>query len=101
MKRQEDTDMMDQNQNQGTTPKRKVTSRQIVALTGVVLLALLYIVTLLVAIFAPETSFNLFMICLVCTIIVPLIAWFYSWMYARSTGKRAVGDAPESIQKKE
>lgn len=74
----------------------KITSRQIVALIGVILLVLLYVTTLLVAIFAPQDCFNLFMICLVCTIIVPLIAWFYSWMYARRTGKKAIGDVRDT-----
>lgn len=93
--------MTDLNQNQGTPSKRKMTSKQIVALIGVILLVLLYIITLLVAFLSPKDSFHWFMICLVSTIIVPLIAWFYSWMYARSTGKKAVGDVPASNEKQE
>lgn len=79
----------------------KMTSRRMVALIGVILLVLVYVVALLVAIFAPENSFPLSMICLVSTIIIPLIAWFYSWMYARSTGKRAVGDVYDTTDESE
>lgn len=73
-------------------PKKKRTSKQVVALIGVILLAALYIVTLLVAIFAPGESGNLFKACLIATIIVPLLLWIYIWMYGKLSGKHTIAD---------
>ncbi len=74
------------------TPKKKRTSKQIVALGGVILLVALYIVTLLVAIFAPQTAGHLFQACLMATVFVPLLIWVYVWMYGKLTGKHTMAD---------
>ncbi len=72
--------------------RKKITSRQIVALAGVVLLAALYLVTLVVAIFDQDNSGRLFQICLVCTIAIPLLVWVYIWMYGKLSGKHTMAD---------
>lgn len=79
------------------TPKKKRTSKQIVALMGVILLVALYIITLLVAIFAPESSGHLFQACLMATVFVPILIWVYVWMYGKLTGKHTMAD-PEYLQ---
>ena len=78
------------------TDKKKITSKQIVAMGGVVLLVLMYIVTLILAIVDNSASGRLFMLSLCCTLVIPIIVFIYSWMWARLTGKKAVGD-PDDI----
>ena len=68
------------------TQKKKMTSRQLVAIIGVALLALLYLITLVTAIVDSSESAKWFRICLFGTFAVPLVIWIYSWMYARLTG---------------
>ena len=75
-----------------SNPKKKITSKQVVAMAGVVLLVALYIVTLIVAIVNPGESGNLFQICLVSTIAVPILIWIYVWMYGKLTNKHTFAD---------
>lgn len=59
----------------------KMNPRRIAALLGVILLAVLYVVTLIVAIVDRSSSGKWFMICLMGTVTVPLLIWIYTWMY--------------------
>ena len=68
--------------------KKKITSKQIIALSGVILLLLLYLITLIAAIADNSDSAIWFRISLFATLAIPVI----TWMYARLTGKRTVGD---------
>lgn len=77
--------------------KKKVTSKQVVAMTGVVLLVLMYVATLVVAIVDTSASGKYFALCLACTFIIPIVIWFYNWMYGRMTGQKVLGD-PEQIE---
>lgn len=81
---------MKQEEKQST--KKKITSKQIVALTGVVLLVLLYLLTLGASILDSTASAQWFRISLAATIVLPLLIWIYSWMYGRLTNKPAIGD---------
>lgn len=58
-------------------PKYTKTQR-IVALIGVILLALLYIATLISAIIATPATPQLFKMCLLASFIIPLVIWGYS-----------------------
>lgn len=79
--------------------KKKMTSRQVVAMVGVVLLILMYIVTLVVAIVDNSASGKYFAVCLACTFIIPIIIFLYSWMYGRASGKKVPGDPEkESVE---
>lgn len=62
------------------------------ALLGIILLVLLYIVTLICAIFDFDGSGKLFMICLFATIAVPILIWLYVWMYGKLTNKKTFAD---------
>ena len=73
-------------------PKKKITSKQVVAMAGVILLVAIYIITLLVAIFNPGESGNYFQICLVSTIAVPILIWIYVWMYGKITNRHTFAD---------
>lgn len=79
-------------QNSKETSNRKITSKQVVAVIGVVLLVLMYVATLIVAIFDNSSSGNLFGMCLIATFVIPLIIWVYTWMYGKLTGKPTMAD---------
>lgn len=85
------------NTENGTLPvsKRKITSRQIVAVVGVALLLILYIATLIVAIVDSSSSGSWFWMCLFATIAVPLLIWIYTWMYGKLTGRHTIADLYE------
>lgn len=72
--------------------KKKVTSKQVVAMTGVILLVLLYVVTLIVSIIDKSASGQWFMICLMATVAIPILIWIYTWMYGKLTGKKTIAD---------
>lgn len=77
--------------------KKKMTSKQVVAMIGVFLLILMYVTTLVMAIVDTSASGKYFALCLAFTFVIPIIIWFYSWMYGRMTGKKVLGD-PEQIK---
>lgn len=83
---------MNQKEQKKNTQKRKITSRQVVAIAGIVLLVLMYLITLAAAFIDNSASASLFRFCLLGTFVIPLIIWLYAWMYARLTGKPAIGD---------
>lgn len=61
----------------------KITSKQIVAWIGIVLLLLLYVALLLTALFDKSSSGRLFWMCLYATIAVPILVWIYAWLYGK------------------
>ncbi len=68
------------------------TPKRIAAILVIILLVVMYLITLVAAIFDPTAGGKLFGIALFATIAVPLVAWIYLWMYARLTGGKAIGD---------
>ena len=82
------------NDNSSKTPaqEKQVTSKQIAAIGGVLLLGLLYIVTLVVAIFDSSESGRWFMICIFATVAVPMLLWIYTWIYGKLTGRHTIAD---------
>ena len=64
--------------------------QRIAAIIGIVLLVLLYIVTLIAAIFNFDGSGRLFQACLFATIGVPLLLWIYIWLYGKVKGKETI-----------
>ena len=81
-----------QNTDKQISNNKKITSKQIVAMTGVILLILLYVVTLIVSIFDKSSSGQWFIICLMATVAIPLLIWIYTWMYGKLTGKKTIAD---------
>lgn len=55
--------------------------QRIAALIGIILLAALYLLTLVSAIFDLDGSGNLFKTCLFATVALPILIWVYIWMY--------------------
>ena len=81
--------------------KRSITSKQIVAMAGVILLVLLYIVTLTAAVMDTSASGQLFQICLFATVAIPVLIWIYIWMYGKLTGKKTMSDLNIDRKKEE
>lgn len=76
--------------------KKKTTSKQIAAIVGVAVLALLYLVTLIVAATDNSQSGRWFMICIFATVAVPLLLWIYIWIYGKLTGRHTIADAQQT-----
>ncbi len=70
----------------------KWNAKRIAALVAVVLLVAMYLVTLLAAIFDASASGVLFRACLICTIVIPVMAWGFIWLYGHMTGKKTIAD---------
>lgn len=77
--------------------KKKITSKQVVAIVGVALLVLLYIITLIVAIVDNSESGRWFMSCIFGTVAVPLLIWIYIWLYGKFTGKHTIADPEQDL----
>ena len=71
---------------------KKWNAKRIAALTAVVLLVAMYVITLIAAIFDSSASGILFRACLICTIVVPVMAWGFIWLYGQMTGKKTIAD---------
>ena len=71
---------------------KKWNVKRIAALAAVVLLVAMYLVTLVAAIFDASASGVLFKACLICTIVVPVMAWGFIWLYGQMTGKKTIAD---------
>jgi len=58
-------------------------SKRILAIIGIIILAGLYITTLLLAVLGNENTTPWFMASICATIVVPILMWVYSWLYNR------------------
>ena len=65
--------------------------KRILALIAVILLVGLYIVTLIVAVAGGEGSQQLFMACIVATVVIPCLMYIINWVYGLM-GKQAKED---------
>ena len=74
---------------------KKWTPKRICAILVIVLLVSMYIATLVVAIVWPGNGAKLFAMCLLVTVIVPIVAYIYLWLYGTITGKRTIASSPE------
>ncbi len=70
----------------------KKTPKQIAAIICIILLAFLYVATLVVAILDFPGSDKLFASCLVATIGVPILLWIYLALYGKLTNKKTIAD---------
>ena len=74
--------------------------QRLAALIGIILLAVLYLLTLVFAIFDLDGSGILCKTCLFATIALPILIWVYIWMYGIWTKKHtpASFDFMEGLQ---
>jgi ACR3 family arsenite efflux pump ArsB len=66
----------------------KRTAKQIAALIGVALLVLLYVLLLVFALFDFEGSENMFRVCLIGTVAIPILIWIYMYLYDKLVKNR-------------
>lgn len=84
--------------------KRKTSPKQVVAMAGVILLALLYLIALAAAFLDRSQSGRWFMGCALATVAVPLLVWIYAWLYGKITGRHSISDPiqePENASDRE
>lgn len=62
--------------------------KQILALIGVILLAALYVTTLILAITDNSGTMNMFFASVVATIIIPVLIWAYTLIYRLTRGNK-------------
>lgn len=74
-------------------------SKRILAITGIVILVGLYVVSLISAIFATEASATLFKVSIFCTIVVPLLLYVYM-MLCRVFRPKDNGDTQKKDESK-
>ena len=63
--------------------KNKMDSRRILALLGVIVLVLMYIITLIAAITDSSASGNLFAMSLFASFALPFLIWIYTWLFQK------------------
>ncbi len=82
-----------------TTPDNssKWNSKRIVALAGVILLVLMYVLTLVAAIFDKTASGSLFRASLIASFCIPFLIWIYVWLYGQFTHKKTFTDLDYNI----
>ena len=95
--------------------EKKWNGKRIVALLGVAVLLLMYVISLIFAILARPEAMSLFMGSLACTIFIPIAIYVYIWLYnllhkknddeislreMKKLNRRIeLGESPEKIQK--
>lgn len=72
--------------------KKKITAKQIIAIIGIILLVLLYVITLILAFVDTSASGRMFAVSLCCSFILPVLIWFYTWLYDRITNRESTTD---------
>lgn len=82
---------MKKDDQKGST-RKKITSKQIVAIIGIILLVLMYLVTLIVAFVDQSQAGRLFQACMVATVAIPFLIWIYIWMYGKLRQKHTIAD---------
>lgn len=73
--------------------------KRIIAWIGIIFLAALYISTLVFAVSDRPNAMEMFMTAVVMTIVVPVIIWFYTFVYERYQQRKA--DAMADIPSEE
>lgn len=72
--------------------KKKITSKQMIAIVGIIILVLLYIGTFILAFLKGPIANQLFQICFFTSICLPFLIWFYIWIYGKFTQKHTMAD---------
>ena len=72
---------------QKETEKKYTKSQRVVAWIGIILLAILYLATLISAILATPVTYTLFRMCLIATVLLPLTIFGYIKIYSLFTGR--------------
>ncbi len=76
-------------------------AKRILALTGVILIAGMYIATLILALTGSGNTMNLFLLSILLTIMVPLIIHFFLMMLNARNGKNIMDETYSYREKKD
>ena len=79
--------------------EKKWNGKRIVALVGVVVLLLMYVVSFGFAILAKPEAMSLFMGSLACTIFIPIAIYVYIWLYNLANKKKGDGVSLSEMKK--
>ena len=63
--------------------KNKMDSRRVLALLGVIVLVLMYVITLIAAITDASASGHLFAMSLFASFALPILIWIYTWLFKK------------------
>jgi Na+/melibiose symporter-like transporter len=74
--------------------------KRVLAIAGVVILAALYVITFVAAIFAAPEAKDFFMASIVATIMIPILIYVYLVVYRLVTGSRDKPEKEEAQQDK-
>lgn len=69
--------------------------KQILAIIGLVIIAGLYITTLVLALTGSESTRSLFTASIICTVIIPVFIYVASWLYKLLKGDPKDSDKPQ------
>lgn len=72
--------------------------QRIAAIAGVVLLVLLYVATLICAIFDFDGASKMFIGCLFASICVPILLWIYIGLYGKIANKKTIADLYPEVE---
>ena len=67
--------------------------KRLLAVTGILLLVFMYVLTLVLAITDDPNTMNAFRASIYCTVLVPVLIWAYTFVYKLL--KNNYGDTPE------
>lgn len=70
----------------------KKNHKRIAAIIGIVLLLSIYLITFVLALMDFEGADRLFRFGVGATFLVPIIVWFYIWIYGKFTQKKTIAD---------
>ncbi len=62
-------------------------TKRILAVLGIILLVMMYLATLLLALFDLSSGMVMFKASVMCTVLVPLLIWGYTVIYRLAKGK--------------
>ncbi|MGN0402022.1 MAG: hypothetical protein ACI4HQ_07145 [Acetatifactor sp.] len=81
--------MTDKNKEKNSTSSgSRISSKQVVAIIGILLLVALYILALVMAFMDKSASGKLFVLCLFSTVAIPILIWVYIWLYNKVKERR-------------
>lgn len=70
----------------------KKSYKRIAAIVGIVLLLSVYLITFILAFLDFPGSARLFQIGISASILLPILIWFYIWVYGKLTHKKTIAD---------
>lgn len=90
----------EQVQNSLSKAPRRSKAQRVAAILCIVLLVGLYVITLITAFIDKSATRQWFMLCLIGTVVIPLLTWIYIWMYGVLTQKHTIASFSDQKSQK-